>query len=412
MTLAKDMQGGAAPITSQERLGELDVLRGFALLGVLIANFVWFAFGETTATDAQRQTWMSFELNRYAILFTEVFVNDKANTLFAFLFGMGFWIQMDRLKARGGAFERIYLRRLTILLLFGAAHMILLWPWDILQQYALVGFLLFALRGLSLRTMLLAGIVLAVAARPLFKYVFEIAGISTATDKIMFSETAILHRQAVFAGDSYSAWVQETLRLAHYDYLASGLIVAWSFYVLGRFFLGAYVARKRWLQRAGELLPAMRRIFLIALPLGLLAEGTQTAMHNDFLQGPEFVKEALHAVGVPILALGYATGLILLFHSSRWHWLAALFAPVGRMALTNYVLQGVMMFLLLYGIGPGLALAGRIAPAETLSISLIFFALQIAFSHWWLKRYRFGPLEWAWRALTYGERPAFRQRGP
>ena len=409
MRTEEKRRGGAAPITSAERLGELDVLRGFALLGVLIANFLWFSFGETLATQAQRRAWMASDLNHFAVMFTELFVSDKANTLFAFLFGMGFWIQMERLKARGGDFETVYLRRLTILLVFGVAHMILLWPWDILQQYALVGFLLFALRRVPVRTMLWIGVVLAVVARPLIQYLFESAGISTVAEEVVFSDAAILQRQAVYAGGDYGAWVQETVRLAQYDYLASGLIVGWSFYVLGRFFLGAYVARKRWLQRSRELLPAVRRVFRVALPLGLLIEAVRTAIANDFLQGSEFVEEALHAIGVPILALGYATGLTLLFHNARWRWLPSMFAPVGRMALTNYVLQSVMMFVLLTGIGPGLALAGRISPAETLSVSFGFFALQVVFSHLWLKRYRYGPLEWAWRALTYGERPAFRK---
>lgn len=126
------------------------------------------------------------------------------------------------------------------------------------------------------------------------------------------------------------------------------------------------------------------------------------------VDAPSWVPQAMHVVGVPILDLGYATGLILLFHSSRFGILARMFGPVGRMALTNYLVQGMFIGLVLYGFHGGLALAGQIEPKVVLPICLGFFALQIVFSQLWLARYRYGPMEWLWRSLTYGERPTLR----
>lgn len=100
--------------------------------------------------------------------------------------------------------------------------------------------------------------------------------------------------------------------------------------------------------------------------------------------------------------------MIVLFHSPRFRVVAAAFAPVGRMALTNYLLQGVFIGMVLYGFHGGLALAGQIAPKTVLPLCLGFFALQMLASTWWLARYRFGPMEWLWRTLTYSERPAMR----
>lgn len=115
MRRAEHKPSAAAPVTSAERIGELDILRGFALLGVLIANLVWFSFSEAVSTEAQRQSFLAGDLNRYSAVAVTLLVSDKANTLFAVLFGIGFWVQQERLKARGADFERIYLRRLTVL---------------------------------------------------------------------------------------------------------------------------------------------------------------------------------------------------------------------------------------------------------------------------------------------------------
>lgn len=399
---------GAAPVTSSERIGEMDVLRGFALLGVLIANIVWWTAWKFSTPVDQVEIHFSDETYRAVLLAVNWLVSDKANTLFAFLFGMGFWVQMQRLEGRGADFKRLYMRRLTVLLALGIAHLFLFWPWDILHMYALMGFALFALRGLSMRAMLLGGIALALIARPLADYLREITGIEAASQEMVFSAGAVAERHDAMVGSDYGAWVEQIFHLHWYEYLSSGMIVGWLLYVLGRFLIGAWVARKGWLQRAGDLLPAIRRICMICLPLGLALEGLYTLMDFNVLPEIMFVTAAMHAVGVPILDIGYATGLILLFHSKNWAWLPRMFAPVGRMALTNYITQSVLYFWLLYGIAGGFAMAGRIPPTTAISIAFGFFAMQIVFSHFWLKAYRYGPLEYLWRSLTYGQRPGFR----
>ncbi|WP_338244221.1 DUF418 domain-containing protein [Aurantiacibacter hainanensis] len=346
-------------------------------------------------------------MNAAAIAFTEVFVSDKANTLFAFLFGLGFWVQMQRLESRGAQFARIYQRRLAVLLCFGLINLLLIWPWDILNLYAITGFILFALRGLSARAMLIWGLGLALLGKPIIQHVTDWLGIVEPADKLAFGEAAIAVRQDAYINGSYFDWVEVTASLVYYDWIANGLIVAWILYALGRFLVGAYVARRGWIQRSGELLPQMRRICIIALPLGLAME-TLRVMLEDGEVAPPWVADTLHVVGVPILDLGYVTGMILLYHSARFGKIAAMFAPVGRMALTNYLVQGVFIGAILYGFHGGLALSGQIEPKAVLALCFGFFALQIGISHWWLGRYRFGPMEWLWRTLTYGERPAMR----
>lgn len=404
-----EQASGAAPVTSSERVGELDVLRGFALLGVLIANFVWWSFGENTALPAQSEAFAQDPGNLAVIAFTDVFVSDKANTLFAFLFGVGFWVQMQRLEERGAAFASIYTRRLFVLLVFGLINLFLIWPWDILNLYAITGFLLFALRGMSARAMLGVGLTLALLGKPLVQWVTDQLGWAEPAEKLAFGEVAIATRQDAYVNGSYFEWVEATASLVWFDWIANGLIVAWILYALGRFLVGAYVARRGWLQRASELLPQIRKIFLVAFPLGVAMEVLRVLVGEaEVIDAPAWVAQSMHVIGVPILDLGYVTGMILLFHSSRFGMLARVFGPVGRMALTNYLVQGVFIGLVLYGFHGGLALAGVIEPKVVLGLCFAFFALQTLFSHWWLGRYRFGPMEWLWRTLTYGERPKMR----
>ena len=119
---------GAAPVTSSERIGEMDVLRGFALLGVLIANIVWWASWKFSSPVDVIDVYFNDTTQSSTLMLVQWLVSDKANTLFAFLFGMGFWVQMERMEARGADFKRIYMRRLTILLAMGVAHLFLFWP--------------------------------------------------------------------------------------------------------------------------------------------------------------------------------------------------------------------------------------------------------------------------------------------
>lgn len=290
--------------------------------------------------------------------------------------------------------------------MIGVVNLLLVWPWDILQQYAFVGVILFLLRNLSARAMLLLGVPLTLLARPLIIWLTDLAGWRGAASDTIFSQAARIQRQDVFVNGTYADWVQESIKLTTYDYLANGLIIGWTFYVLGRFLLGAYVARRGWIQRASELLPVIRRMVIWVLPLGLVIEGWQAALGGDYLHGPDWLGPLLHAFGTFVLSVGYGAGIIVLFHSARSKNLALAFAPVGRMALTNYVIQGVFIGFILYGFHGGLALAGTIQPWQVLALSVIFYLAQLVASQWWLSHHRFGPLEYLWRWGTYGHRPS------
>jgi len=406
---------GAAPVAGGERLALMDVLRGVALFGVFLVNFIQFAAVNVMSTELQLLSLPSapVDLALYDVLGWLFF--DKANSIFAFMFGLGFYLQMQRLEARGADFELVYLRRLCVLLVIGTIHVVFIWAWDILHLYALAGFALLALRNVSNRDLLAYGVICGLLGRAMQKTLTEFTGLGTWTGETgNYAEAAVLVRQQLSESGDYFGIVRNFLDWSVIDYLANGLIVGWFFYALGRFLIGAWVGRHGWITRAHDFLPQWRRVAQWTLPLGLVLEAAATMLRESPLL-PEmehkyFFGDLIHLFAVPVLATGYVAALITLYHGRRGARLLAPFAWLGRMALTNYLTQSLVIAFVLFGIGPGLALAGKIGTTALLGIVIAVYAAQVLVSRWWLQRFAYGPVEWLWRALTYGKAPAMRVR--
>ncbi len=192
-------------------------------------------------------------------------------------------------------------------------------------------------------------------------------------------------------------------------------MIAWIVYALGRFSLGAAIGRSGILEDLPRFLPLLRKVAWIGIPVGLVLNLLLATIYTDQWAplgesgSLGTAAEVLRSPAALLLAAGYCAGIVVALRSGWGRRLFGACAPVGRMALTNYLVQGFLMAFVMYGIGPGLGLAGKIGSCAVLLICVAFFAFQVAYSHWWLRRYRFGPMEWLWRALTYGERPRFRR---
>jgi uncharacterized protein len=320
---------------------------------------------------------------------------------------------LQRLEGRGVDFEALYRRRLTVLLVIGVVHFFFVWTWDILHLYALAGFLLLPLRQLSNRGLMIAGVLLAAFGRTTQKALAEFgppgswSGLPGG-----YADSDVLLRQQISESGIYFHLVNNFFEWVFIDYIASGLILGWLCYALGRFLIGAWVGRHGWVTRATDFLPGWRRLLRIALPAGLVLEGFATLLaKSSWLpewEHREFLADALHLLAVPVLAAGYVAGIVVAFHGNLGRRLLTLFAAVGRMALTNYLAQSLVIGFVLFGIGPGLALAGKIGTTKLLGIVLLTFIAQVIVSRWWLQRFAFGPAEWVWRASTYGNMPPMR----
>jgi uncharacterized protein len=245
-------------------------------------------------------------------------------------------------------------------------------------------------------------------------WLVEVLSIPVANSEHYYSDAGIMERQGILTSGDYASIAGYWAEFTWIDWIASGVMLAWVIYALGRFALGAAIGRSGILEDIRGYVPVLRRVAWVAIPSGLLfgfvirliyTEGWTPLGENDALVT---VARVLRSPAALLLAAGYCAAIVIALEKPWGRRVFGVFRPVGQMALTNYLLHGFLYIFVLYGTPLGLGLAGRIGAFAGFVSCIAFFALQIIFSSWWLARYRFGPMEWLWRALSYGERPRFR----
>lgn len=384
----------------------LDVLRGFALFGMLLSNIAdWFS-GRMFMTPQGLEMLPFDKIDSFAWTFFKFFIEVKFFTIFSILFGLGFSLQLMRAKDRGVRIVPVYSRRLFFLLLFGLIHLLIFWYGDILTGYALMGFLLILFRKSKNKTLLIWSGVLTILIPSLILvggwYLQRTGIIKTDTGAgPTFGEKAI----AALGTGSYPEVFQMNLKIwARYS-LNPILILIFSA-TLGRFLLGFYIGRKKLLQNAELHLPFFRKVLWWTLIIGLVGNGLLQLPKMLFNQ-PLFEKSSPFTIVLIIiglvsnlmLGLAYIAAITLLFQKSNWRNKLSVLAPVGRMALSNYLMQTVISLFIFYGFGFGLI--SKVGTTLSILISIIIFYAQIVFSRWWLRKFQFGPMEWLWRSLIY-----------
>jgi uncharacterized protein len=383
----------------------LDALRAVALFGILQVNIQSFLFGGGDPLGYFLAPPRLIDTVVYLAIGT--FVSLKFLSLFALLFGYGFTLQMRKLTRRHGlaGAKGHYRRRLTFLLVVGLAHGLLLYYGDILTGYAIAGFVLVAFAGSRSRQLL------ALARNAFIVYLL----LSVPQVWLL----VLARRAAPFEGDpsavpqnvieQFAVMVTggylEQLPLRVEDFLVQlwGLLFAVPLFV-ALFALGALAARQRWLERPQR----FGRLWRRAVPLGLagLVLSALGAWFNygtmlDAPGDPDLIGYTLMGVAFPALALYLAW--VVRRQGEPWMQAAiAWLAPAGRMPLTNYLMQSVLMGALLTGWG--LALGLTLYRAELALLALAIVAVQIVLSRWWIARFGQGPVEWLWSRVTYGDR--------
>lgn len=407
----------ASPVKLTERADILDVLRGFALLGVLLDNLFGFS-GWGYMTQPTREALPTWTADGILGLLELTFVHGKFYSLFSLLFGIGFAIILIRNEQKGINPLRIFYRRLFILMLIGLAHCILLWEGDILLLYALIGFLLPLFRKCSDKTLLIwavaliASPILIDAAKILFEFKTGafLESIAVSIDKRTGLPADDSWRQFLFKeGSGWEEWRSWQASGIYYRYaylLESNRIPK----VLGMFLLGFFAGRKMIfanLENNRDMLRKIRRGgFIIGIPASLAMAYFE--IDNKGIPKPAGIFDTVsYALGVVPLSLAYAASLSLWWLKKKGQTRWKVLAPMGRMALTNYLLQTIIAIFIYYGVG--LSLGGNIGPSVFFPLGLAVYALQVLFSHWWLKYFNYGPFEWIWRQLTYGKRLKLRK---
>lgn len=398
------------PVAAGERIEALDVLRGFALLGILLMNLEAFAGPMFEAGTGVNPAFSG--VDRFVDLLVYVFVQGKFWTLFTLLFGMGFAVMSQRAEATGRPFAAVYWRRGLVLLGIGLVHALLIWSGDILVTYALCSFLLLAFRDVSPRVLLVVAVLAFLGALGLVALTGLIGTVMQSTPELaaqwdkamsgqneMMGKLAEAQRQAYGSGNYFEATLQ---RFRDFGIGLLNLMVLGPL-IFGMFLLGAWFVRTGAITAPDRHPRLFRNLRWWALPVGLALMLASTWMrptldpaHVDLGYAVAFSLSMLAGV---LMSLGYAAWVLRGLQSPGWMQRLAWLAPAGRMALTNYLMQSLLCTLVFYGYGLGWF--ERMPRAWQVPFGLALFALQVLASRWWLGRFRFGPMEWLWRSLTY-----------
>jgi len=402
----------AAPASPQERLTLIDALRGAALFGVLLVNMLWFAGFDNSVSSESLAKLPTAALDARIGELIDLLVSAKAIGVFSFLFGVGFAMQLEAMGRSGHAPRRRYSRRLVGLLVLGCVHWLAIWSGEILHVYALAGFALLALSRLRTRTLVGTGLLLAVLARPIVGRLYVLTGGDGSILTSSMDDYAM--RYDVFVHGSFADTVGLQLRTDVCWQLISGSGLAAVLHALGRFMVGVAVARGGYLRNPAKYLRPAAWIAALALPAGFALEhdwiiGAWLQAHGVFDQAlsQRVFVHVCNSLGVVCMTAGYIALFLVCWQLAAVRRILGWLAPAGRMALTNYLSQTAISYLLFFGFG--LALMGRVGATVCLAISVVVFLLQIFVSRWWLARFNFGPMEWLWRWWTYATRPLLRK---
>ena len=493
-------QQNLQPVALQERIQTIDIIRGFALFGILTINF--------TVDHGKTEPWAGFtgfvdQLVYWPVAF---FMDDKFLTIYAFLFGLGFSIQMLRAEERNSPFVLVYMRRLIVLYIIGVIHQILT-SGDILRSYAMMGVLLLILYKLPRKFLPILAIlcflvpwtrqivlnqntgtgisnkIIRLDTTTLEKYTgiyqrenggiiivtregdklygegpggkprliptaeteFNVQGVNTrfsfikdstekfnslvllqngnkisakrieitkkeAQEKIAQRRTANRPQES----KSYRAFVLKNANQVWQEYKNwSWSRFFWSFDIKGvlpLFLLGLYFGRRKIFHDISLNRPFLQKVMKWGLLIGMTSFAISLGFDAwNYFNGIKMesysllTKHIMYAagdfLGVMGMALGYVAGMALLLENNNWKTRLSFLAPIGRMGLTNYLLQAAIISIIIDAYGFGLN--GKAGPFWRLMMALVTFVFITFISHWWFKHFRIGPAEWLWRSLTY-----------
>jgi uncharacterized protein len=420
------------PVTAGERVASVDVLRGVALLGILAINIGIFAWPEAACADPLRGAGFT-GMDRAVWVFNHLFFEYKMMTLFSMLFGAGLVLMGDRADARGARLAWTYYRRIFWLLVLGALHGYFLWYGDVLFFYAECGLLLYPFRRRSAPTLIILGILallvlVAVGAtihagldflertsasaqavrqfgeRPT-KFQAWIDELWTQTvlpevDKSPEKKAEGIAKEIEVFRGPYAGIIRHNVKeLVEAQTIAFVLFNVWliggrMLLGMGLMKMGVFAARRSWRFYVWMVVVG----YGVGLPL--VGYDTYALIHDGFGYKTFLPSQYLfNYLGSVVVALGHVGVVMLICKSGAIPWLTRRLAAVGRMALTNYLMQSVICTTLFYGWG--FWLYGTLNRTALAGIVLAIWVFQLVISPLWLRYFRFGPAEWLWRSLTY-----------
>jgi len=399
------------PLQAQERIENLDIIRGFALLGVLIANMAWFSSPALYLEVLGKNMWTGF-WDTATFSFINLFVQGKFYSIFSFLFGLGFAIFFERAKERTEKPRRLFYRRLFVLLFIGLIHAFFIWHGDILVTYALLGFLLplffnrkpktLLIWAIALFSVLILFLLLLQGLMALTRMVDENLLANTMQELYVMMTAGVKSSMHAYAHGTFSEIM--TQRTADVLLVYSN-IFATVFMIFPLFLFGLYAGKKHIFQNIEANLSLIKKTWKLGLIIGLAMSIVKfiakSQMAGDQTSFYSVVHVGAGLLGDTGLALFIITSIVLLCRNKEWLLKLKPLTYIGRMPLSNYLFQSIVCTTIFYSYGFGLY--GKVGAASGLILAIGIFIIQIFISKYWLKYYQFGPMEWIWKSLTYGK---------
>jgi len=400
------------PVTAAERIASIDVLRGVALLGILVMNIQ--AFSMPAAAYMNPTAYGDLHGANFWVWYAcHLFADEKFMSTFSMLFGAGIFLMTSRLEAAGKKPAPIHYRRMGWLILFGLLHGYLLWFGDILFNYGLCGLLAYVFRKMPPRRLIAIGLALISVSTLLFWFsgwsypYWPQAQQDGFTHGIWHPTPEMIAKELA---DYRSGWIGEMPRRAAentsdqfqgFAFVSFWKIEGLMLMGIALFKLGFFSARAPAKTYWAVLLAAL----FVGIPV--IAYGTHLDILSRWPARESFFYHSQFNYWASILvALGWASAVMLVCQS-RWKRFTARLAAVGRMAFSNYLLDTFVCTFIFYGFGLGMF--GKVSRVQQAAVVLAIWAAQLIISPIWLKHFRFGPFEWLWRSLTYLKAQPFRR---
>ena len=400
------------PQKPKERIEVLDAIRGFALLGILMVNMplMYEPISKIISGGSGDNLTLSDMLSESFIKF---FFEGKFFLIFSMLFGYGFYIFLQKPAESNSSVLSLYRRRLFILLLFGIAHIVLLWGGDVLFVYSIFGFLLLLFRKSGDKKIIrwalffiLIPVIILTVLTFLILILNSFPEIKTELD-VMNKENNLYYEELINrARNTYSTGSFGSIILMRLEEYADSFFTSLIFFcptIMGMFLIGFLSARKGLFTDLANKAALFKKILFRSLAIGLLANtGFVITMYLSdpfsldlyFLLGT-----TMGLIGGIAFSLCYISIITLLFIKGKATLLSKTLVPMGRMALTNYLMQSTICAFIFHSYGLGFY--GKVEVWQGILLTFLIYSLQVIFSRIWLNYFYFGPLEWLWRSLTY-----------
>jgi uncharacterized protein len=374
------------PIEQKDRTIIVDVIRGFALIGVLVANFTSYIDQQTPETVLNS---ISSPLDSSLMNINHVFFEWKFMTLFSILFGYGFGLILESLEKKNIHPSAFFIRRMFWLFIFGCVHSLFWWA-DVLHLYAISGILLLLFRKRSNRFILSCAILFALILPPLISYAFRNQP-ETFTDADI--QSLYNHYKT---GDIFDVF-KFNINFYYRMFIVSGGDLHDIVETLGRFLFGYFLLRIGLFRSIETKKTTFAKVAMFTAPLMISYFIIRWLLLNNTIQINHFISATLLSLGIFSTTTFYVSVFVLAYITFGMNKFFSALQALGRMTLTNYLMVSLFLIIVLYGFG--FNQLGKLPMHIIWLYALAWLSIEIIFSTYWLKYFRYGPTEWIWRQL-------------